>query len=174
MVPIIAALMNAGLGILGNAVATKGKDFIEDKLGVNIENLLGTDEGKIELLKVQNAHEEMLQKYALETLTLETESHLKHTADARNMQVAALAQEDVFSKRFVYYFASFWSLVSAGYIGFITFGTIPAANVRFADTILGFILGTIIATLIGYFFGSTKNSQVKDATIAAAVVGMKQ
>lgn len=88
------------------------------------------------------------------------------TANARQMQMAALAQEDLFSKRYVYYFATFWSVASVFYIGFITFGTIPEANVRFADTCLGFVLGTLVSSIIAYFFGSTRGSDNKNTTIA--------
>lgn len=84
-----------------------------------------------------------------------------NAADARKLQMAALAQDDTFSKHFIYYFATFWSFSAALYIGFITFGTIPAANVRFADTILGFILGTVIASIMNFFFGSSKSSRDK-------------
>lgn len=80
---------------------------------------------------------------------------------ARKMQMAALSQDDVFSKRFIYYYASFWSICAAFYIGFITFGQIPESNVRFADTILGFLLGTVIATIMQFFFGSSKSSKDK-------------
>jgi hypothetical protein len=177
MIPVVAALINAGLGILGNAVATKGKDFIEDKLNVNIDKLLGSEEGKIQLAQLENQHEETLQKYAIERRGQELEEiKLEHsnTADARALQAAALAQEDKFSKRFVYYLASGWSISSVLYIGLITFMDIPLANIRFVDTILGFILGTVIASVLNYFFGSTKSSQFKDVTIAEAVKGMKQ
>ena len=84
-----------------------------------------------------------------------------NAADARKLQMAALAQDDAFSKHFIYYFATFWSCCAALYIGFITFGPIPAANVRFADTILGFILGTVIASIMNFFFGSSKSSRDK-------------
>ena len=86
-------------------------------------------------------------------------------ANARSMQAAALNQNDLFSKRFVYYFATFWSIASALYIAFITFGEIPEANVRFADTILGFLLGTIVATIVQFFFGSSDSSKQKDGAL---------
>ena len=95
----------------------------------------------------------------------EVNAYLADVQNARNMQVEALKQEDVFSKRYVYYLASFWSIVAMIYIFMITFMTIPEANVRFADTVLGFLLGTIIATVIQYFLGSSKGSADKTAQI---------
>lgn len=82
---------------------------------------------------------------------------------ARKMQIAALQQDDVFSKRFVYFFAAGWSGFSMIYFLWATFGTV--ANTRMADTILGFLLGTAIASIFQFFFGSTARSQKKDDTI---------
>ena len=174
MVPIVAALMKAGLGILGSAVASKGKDLIEEKLGVDIGGMLGTEQGRIELARLENEHEEALQKFAIEKKNQELkvdEMAYANTDSARKMQIAALSQEDVFSKRFVYYLATGWSLFSVVYIGFITFGTIPEANIRFADTILGFLLGTVVATILNYFLGSSKSSKDKDSALAEAIKG---
>lgn len=86
----------------------------------------------------------------------------QNTNDARDMQKVALQQDDTFSKRYVYYLATFWSFVAVGYIFLITFLTIPETNVRFADTTLGFLLGTIVSTIINYFFGSSKSSSDKN------------
>lgn len=93
----------------------------------------------------------------LETLKL----NQANTADARAMQVAALTQSDVFSKRFTMYLTMFWSIAAAVYVGFITFGYIPPQNTRFADTILGFILGTVVATMLNFWFGSSDGSKAK-------------
>jgi hypothetical protein len=50
--------------------------------------------------------------------------------------------------------ALYWSLVSSTFLFGVTFFDLPDENVRFADTILGFLLGTIISTIIGYYMGS--------------------
>lgn len=80
-------------------------------------------------------------------------------ADARAMQVAALQSGDRFSKRFVYYFAIAWSLFAFAYLALITFADIPTANIRFADTVLGFLLGTVLAGMFGFFYGSSAGNE---------------
>ena len=85
-----------------------------------------------------------------------------NTADARAMQVVALNQSDIFSKRFTMYLTTFWSVAATIYIGFITLSVIPDKNIRFADTILGFVLGTVLATMLNFWFGSSIGSKEKD------------
>jgi CDP-diglyceride synthetase len=98
----------------------------------------------------------------LAELDLETlKAEYANTSDARAMQVAALNQSDIFSKRFTMYLTMFWSIAAVAYVGFITFGVIPDKNVMFADTILGFILGTVVATMLNFWFGSSIGSKEK-------------
>lgn len=82
---------------------------------------------------------------------------------ARKMQIAALQQDDVFSKRFIYYFAMGWSAFSMIFFMWASFGQV--ANQRIADTVLGFLLGTAIAGIFQFFYGSTSRSHKKDDTI---------
>ena len=150
LAPILATLAANGLGIVADAVTKKGKEFVEDKLGIEL-----TPDPSPEA--VEN-WKRAVQEHERELLAMA----YGDTANARNMQVAALQQDDLFSKRFIYVFATFWSLFAAGYIAFITFGTIPEDNQRFADTILGFLLGTVVATILQFFFGSSMGSKEKD------------
>lgn len=83
---------------------------------------------------------------------------LRNTQSARDMQIQALSQDDKFSKRFIYYYAWFWSAATVAYIGSITFLAIPETATRFADTILGFILGTVIASILNFFFGNSRDN----------------
>ena len=70
-----------------------------------------------------------------------------------------------FDRWFIPVFASAWSGFFMLYVSFVTFGSIPPENTRFADTILGFLLGTGASTILTYFFGSSIASKVKDETI---------
>jgi hypothetical protein len=83
----------------------------------------------------------------------------------RAMQIAALINGNGISRSFVYVLATFWSIVAASYIFMITMVTIPTDNVRFADTVLGFILATVVATILNFFFGSSAGSKAKQDTI---------
>ncbi len=85
--------------------------------------------------------------------------------DARKMQVAALEQDDTFSKRFVYYFAAAWSVFSMVYFIAVTFWPPPSDGIRIADTILGVLIASVIGVMFAYFYGTNKTSKAKDDTI---------
>jgi hypothetical protein len=150
LAPLLATLASNGLGMVADAVTKKGKEFVEEKLGIDLTQDPSPDTVANWKLAAQQHERELLQMA------------YGDTANARNMQVEALRQDDLFAKRFIYIFATFWSIFAASYIGFITFGTIPEDNQRFADTILGFLLGTVVATILQFFFGSSMGSKEKD------------
>ena len=54
--------------------------------------------------------------------------------------------------------AAFFSIVSCAYLTAITFFVIPIDNMGNANTITGFLLGTTIATILGYYFGSSEEA----------------
>lgn len=98
-----------------------------------------------------------------------TKAFLSDVQDARKMQTAALAQDDRFSKRFVYYFAAAWSLFTMVYFGCVTFIGVPATGQRVADTILGVLISSVIGGIMGYFYGSTKGSADKTDKIISTL-----
>jgi hypothetical protein len=143
--PALASIVAGPAG--GLAVSAIAKTF-------GVEN---TVEAVTQAVKTNPDAALKLAQIDLETLRVEQ----ANTADARDMQKIALQQSDVFSKRFPMHLTTFWSVAATVYIGFITFSVIPDKNVRFADTILGFILGTVVATLLNFWFGSSIGSKDK-------------
>jgi hypothetical protein len=145
---VAPALATIVAGPLGGAAVSA----IASKLGV-----ADTVEAVTKAISVDPDAALKLAQIDLETLKVEH----ANTADARDMQKIALQQSDIFSKRFTMYLTVFWSVSAVAYVGFITFGVIPDKNVRFADTILGFILGTVVATMLNFWFGSSIGSKEK-------------
>ena len=93
------------------------------------------------------------------------QQEIEDRASARAMQIAALSQDDLFSKRFLYYFASALALLTFGYIVLATFVPIPTENVRLADMASGILLGTVLTTVVAFFFGSSAGSARKTGMI---------
>ena len=169
MIPIIASIVSMlagkGLDLLSSAIdggADKAAAYIEEKTGIKMDVSDLSDEQVAELKKFEMSNKVELEKLALANKQEDNRSNeasMKIQADeyanTRNMQIENLKQDDKFSKRFVYYFAIFWSAFAVIYLTGITFAEIPKENIRFADTIVGFLLGTIVATLIGFFYGNS-------------------
>jgi uncharacterized membrane protein YwzB len=156
MLPIIASIVSGlisnGLPKVADAVIEKGVDYVQDKLGVELKPECEMKPEDVQRLKeAAMKHEEFM-----------AENDLKNMQGAREMQLKAMDSDDPLVRRFVYYFIGFWSILSAVYIGFITFGDIPEANIRFADTILGFVLGTMVASMFQFLLGSSLGSRKKD------------
>ena len=159
--PVVGTLLG---GSAGNAVG----ELIAKTLGVDntpeaIEKaLIDNPDAYVRLKELEVSKELATLKAQLENKQEDnrhTESYVNaqvsEYSNSRNLQIEALKQDDVFSKRFVYYFAAYWSLMATIYIFTITFMPIPETSTRFADTTLGFLLGTVIATLIGFFYGNS-------------------
>lgn len=156
MLPIVASivsnLISNGLPKVADAVMDKGVEAVEAKLGMKLKpEGEATPEDNAKLKEAAMKHEEFM-----------AEIDLKNMQGARDMQLKAMESDDPLVRRFVYYFIGFWSVLAAVYIGFITFGQIPEENIRFAYTILGFVLGTMVASMFQFLLGSSIGSRNKD------------
>lgn len=149
---IVSGLISNGLPKVADAVLEKGVDYVQDKLGVELK-----PEGEMKPEDVSR-----LKEAAMKHEEFMAEIDLKNMQGARDMQLKAMESDDPLVRRFVYYFIGFWSILSSVYIGFITFGHIPDDNIRFADTILGFVLGTMVASMFQFLLGSSIGSRNKD------------
>lgn len=154
-------------GDKGAEVAQKVSDIAQTVTGAK------TPDEALQKIQLDSVMRENLKQRLIDQSHEIEKAEFADIANARHMQEVALAQADVFAKRFVYYFAAFWSLFAVIYIMSITFGKVPEANQRFADTILGFLLGTIVATIINFFYGTSRSSQGKDSTLQHALDALK-
>jgi hypothetical protein len=170
MLPVfLQPLIAGGLNLIANAALAKGKEWVQEKTGIDISKASLNDADLAKLQQFEMDHEEELLRIKVEDNRISADlekAYLKDVQDARDMNKATVKSEDPFVRRFIYYLAVFWSVASATYIGFITFGYIPPENTRFADTILGFLLGTAIASILNFFYGSSKGSHDKTEALA--------
>lgn len=156
MLPIVASIVSGlisnGLPKLADAVMDKGVEYVEEKTGLKLKpEGDATPEDYARLKEAAMKHEEFL-----------VDAEIKDKANARDMAKAAMQSNDPFVRRFTYYFITVWSVFAMVYIPLITFSNIPDSNVRFADTILGFMLGTVMASMFSFLLGSSFGSRLKD------------
>lgn len=145
---IVATLLANGLGILGNAVLTKGQAAVEEKLGIKLEPLTGNSEGLLQLKQAEIDHEEFLVNAAMQS----EEMYLEDRQDAREMntRINESANASWLSKNIVAVIAL---IVVVGGGSMLAFS--PEPDVRTAAV-------SLITFVLGYYFGTTKNSKNKD------------
>ena len=81
--------------------------------------------------------------------------------DARDLQKVALQQEDLFSKRFIYYLTIAVFSFSALIVIMLFFVEMPEKNRDVINFILGVVVGTGLTGIFQYFFGSSSGSKDK-------------
>ena len=131
----IAAATGDFKGVLSEVGDILGADLSDDGKALSEEFKISIKEFELEFAKIEAADRD----------------------SARDMQQEALQQGDLFSKRFIYYLAAFWSVVGASFVFLVFFVDIPEKNLRLVDTLEGFVLGNIVASVMAFFFGGMNN-----------------
>jgi hypothetical protein len=114
-------------------------DFISKKCMLFFEGAMIADVGILNIESKGNKHIITLDDSAIETKII----------------------LDLDSKNFIYYYAWYWGIGSTLYFFSVTFLKMPEGGRDFANIILGFLLGTAVATIISFFYGSSKSSKDK-------------
>lgn len=156
---LLTDLAKNGLGLLGNAVLNKGKNVIEEKLGVSLDTEMVTAEGRQALLQLQTDNEQFLITAATENRKIDLEfykSESEDSANARNTNSSIQESSNAswLAKNTIYIIA--FIVISGG--GYMLY-TAQAADVRMAAV-------ASITMVLGFFFGTTANSKSKDTAIA--------
>jgi len=171
---LIAPLLKNGLGLVANAVMAKGKDFVEQKLGVELK----PDMSPEDLAKVQIAtmeHEEELLRLKLEENKLDLAAYeldIKSTNDARQREVAIATSKDapLINKIVTPILALGVVFLTFLLFGFVMFDTSPVEPSR--KDILIYILGVLSAVatqIMSYYFGSSQGSKDKAEQLKEAI-----
>ena len=148
--PAVATAVGGPLGGLA-VTAIANKFGVADDVKAVAQAIAGDPEAAAKLAELD------LRQFELENADRDS---------ARHMQETALNQDDKYAKHFIYNFAWFWSVGSMIYFFAITFGQVPASSKDFGNIILGFLLGTAVATIISFFYGSSKSSKDKSDTLS--------
>lgn len=145
MDPILATLAAKGLSLLGSAVLAKGKDFIEDKLGVSLEESIQSEEGLIKLKQLEMEHTEFLLQQAAESDKL----YFEDTKSARALGVE-LSKSTSWLNQNIMPLLALITILGASILLYIS----AENDVKMAAV-------SFITMVLGYFFGSSKGSKDK-------------
>ena len=168
MVPIVAALLQQGLSILGNAVLAKGKDVVEEKLGVKLpdgEKPLSPEQ--VVLLKqAEMKHEEWLidadirrNEQELQGFKIEVEDR----GSARTRDVEFLKSGTRNYRADMMFILAVAILCGLVYIVWKDQGVNEYVKGIFT-LVLGRFLG-YLDNIYNFEFGTTRSSRMKDITI---------
>lgn len=170
LAPILKPLLANGLNLIANAVAAKGKDYVEKKLGVELKPDMTADE-IIRLKTAEMEHEEELLRIRLEENKLdlaELELRIKDTDSAREREVQISTSDKVplINKIVTPVLALTLLLLTFTLFGVVMFDATPVDPSR--KDILIYVLGvlsTIATQVISYYFGSSQGSKAKEEMI---------
>jgi len=185
MPPFILGLLSSGLRLVANAALVKGKEFIQEKTGVDLDQAALSTEDQAKLRQFQAEHEEELLRLQLEDNKLgleETKAFLADVADARKIQseIQMSANAPWYTKAIQPTLAAFTLLATILLFGMFVYwsGDItevvdgkPTLVKRINDTqkdIIIYILGVLSAAvtqILGYYFGSSQGSATKSKSL---------
>lgn len=155
---LIAPLLAQGLSLIGNAVMAKGKEWVEEKTGVKLQPDM-PPEDILKLRQYEMEHEEELLKLRIEDKRID----LADVQSARDMntRINESANATWLSKNVP-------AILSLGvvFLGFVLLATTREADVRTA------VVG-LMTLVLGFYFGSSSSSKLKDDTIRAMSGGDK-
>jgi len=142
-------------------ILSGGADAIIKTVSDTVDKFVQTPDEKAKIIadatKEVNRHFEALQASSDDI----EKAYLQDVQNARALQVAALSQQDNFSKRFLYYLAGFIIFFTMVYGVLLFFLEIPESNKRLIEMFLDIFVFSGSLSVIYFFFGSSKGSHDK-------------
>lgn len=152
LAPLLAPLLSQGLSLISNAVLAKGKDWVEQKTGVSLDQPLAAED-VLKLRQYEMEHEEELLRLRIEDKQLD----LTDLQGARDMNTRI--NESVNATWLAKNVPAILALTVIG-CGFVLLAFTAEADVRTA------VVG-LMTLVLGFYFGSSSSNRVKDDTIKA-------
>lgn len=165
LAPLLETLAASGLSMLAGAIKSKGKEVIEEKLGVKIPD----DPAKLtpEVLGRLREKEFEFEEFLIDSQLEEKRIDNANTADARNMnsRIQESANADHVAKVAAYYLDFVIVLSTMALAIIIFFVGVPTENKELAYMAFGSLL-TLCGTIINFHRGTSSSSKKKDDTIS--------
>lgn len=181
MVPLVisgllAKLAENGLGMLASAVTAKGKQVVEEQLGIDLDQASQTEEGLFKLKELTFKHEEFLitagQQAAVHELNVikednaNTASARRHDEEIQKSPFSSdLAKNTAYILDFVIIGTTFIMMI------FMFFKGVPPENKEFFYMALGSLL-TMCVTVVNFHRGSSQGSKTASDFIKSKIGGV--
>jgi hypothetical protein len=174
MIPaLIAPLLSQGLSLISNAVMAKGKDWVEEKTGVKLDQPL-TEADTLKLRQYEMDHEEELLRLRIEDNKIDLESfkeEVKDRGSARERDMEFIKRGVTNNRANVMFFLA---VVMVGLLVWIVW---KDQNINeYVKGIFTLVLGRFLGYLDNIYsfeFGTTRGSKEKDETIKQLTGGNK-
>ena len=166
LAPILTKLAESGLNLIADAVTAKGKDVIEETLGVDLDKETQSPEGLLKLKQLEFDHQEFLIEAGIrqkEQELKEVELADKNTQGARDMNVKVQESSNAskLAKEAAYYIDFILIGATLGMAYIILFQSVPEANKEIFYTAFGSLLA-MCSTILNFHRGTSMSSRNKD------------
>jgi hypothetical protein len=172
MLPMVGTLLSSGLSLLANAVLVKGKDYVKEKTGVDLDKPMLSQQDLVSLKRYEAEHEDELLKLKLEDNELDLEELKTYTADTQNARKRetgiATNEKAPLLNRIAGPVIAFSTILLTFALFYIAIFTDFDPNQTGRKEVILYILGVLsaIATQIfSYYFRSSQGSAEKSRTI---------
>lgn len=170
---LIAPLLAQGLSLLGNAVLAKGKDWVEEKTGVKIDQPLSSDD-VLKLKQYEMDHEEELMRLRIEESKVDLETFKEEVKDRES----ARERDSMFVRMGRHNWrADIMVALAALAVAWLVWMVWKQPDLNeYVKGIVTLVLGRFLGYLDNIYsfeFGTTRGSKDKDETIKQLSGGPK-
>lgn len=166
LAPLLKELGQWGFSAIASVVATKGKEIVEDKFGVKLDDMLGSEEGRFRLKELEIKHEQFLLEMAEKTDAREYESFKTEVEDRSSARLRDSEFIKNAKENWRAHAMFILAVLICCWLTWIIWKTpdVPEYTKGIFTLVLGRFLG-YLDNIYNFEFGTTRTSRQKDNTI---------